>query len=269
MPEIDLSFIAIPSAQTGYRASRKAKREPTSLRARVEMLDISVEVPMLYIGKKTKANEEINAKGTQMEAGPVLGVNQSWDTGPWLPVPQVCRGVLVRGELGHILTSHAALLNLKPGKQPPAHLISPYRCSWNRRNLPSENDQRVGAEGGLAQLQCLQQRCSEAAGHGAGSVGHEQKESTAEGEPKVALQHLGWPQRPAAPGKEQLKAGRRQVRWGMEVVPALPPPEMWASEDDSQERLGKGYSLLCLGCWLMGDPGAVGKFFYRGLLRHY
>lgn len=31
----------------------------------------------------------------------------------------------------------------------------------------------------------------------------------AEGEPKMALQQPGWPQPSVAPGKEQLKAGRK------------------------------------------------------------
>lgn len=80
--------------------------------------------------------------------------------------------------------------------------------------------------------------------------------SMAEGEPKIALQQLGWPLFSAAPALQ----GERQIWWGMELVPALSRPETRASKDDSQERLGTGSLLPCCGCWLMGDPEALGSY---------
>lgn len=45
----------------------------------------------------------------------------------------------------------------------------------------------------------------------------------------------------------------------MEVVLAILLSNTLASEDDSQKRLGKGSTLLCWGCWLIGDSGALGS----------
>lgn len=44
------------------------------------------------------------------------------------------------------------------------------------------------------------------------------------------------------------------------MVLAISPPEMWASKDDGQERLGKGSSLACHGRWQMGYLGTLGGY---------
>lgn len=92
---------------------------------------------------------------------PILGTKQGWDTGPWLPAPQVFRDVLVwKGEkLGMYTQAMMRCLTLKP-ESSPQHILFHHidvagEFQQKGRNLHSENDQWMGAAGGLTQLQCL------------------------------------------------------------------------------------------------------------------
>lgn len=113
---------------------------------------------------------------------PILGIKQGWDTGPWLLGPQVCRDILVRrGEkLGRYTQAMLHCSTFKP-ESSPQHILFHHvevagKFQRKGRNLRSENELWMGVEGGLAQLQCLQQLRSETTGHGAGSAGREQKD---------------------------------------------------------------------------------------------
>ena len=113
---------------------------------------------------------------------PILGIKQGWGTGPWLPAQQVCRDVMVwRGEkFGMYTQAMPRCSTLKP-ESSPQHIL--FHCingakefQQKERNLHSENDQWMGVVEGLTQRQCLQQLCSETAGHGAGGARREQKD---------------------------------------------------------------------------------------------
>lgn len=77
--------------------------------------------------------------------------------------------------------------------------------------------------------------------------------SMAEGEPKIALQKLGWPLFSAAPAKEQLKAGRKADLVGNGGSAGSFSTKGWQPRNAGNRLLAP-----CRGCWLMDDPEVLG-----------
>lgn len=126
MPESDLPCIVIPSVQTGYRPSRTANWELTTLWTRLEMSDISLKSSYVRYtpGKKSKY---INARGKETEAVPISGFIQGQTTAHCITSLQKCGPEWE--EVMSIHTSHPVLLGLIIRKPLPAHFISLNRCS--------------------------------------------------------------------------------------------------------------------------------------------